>query len=96
MKFASLIFLCLLLNQVEAFDEVNFQAPINIDGQYDEHQPRESRSEKLKKRRKKLEQENEAMMQKKIEMLRLKQEAEMTRKLQHMFNQQMKQLESIQ
>lgn len=66
---------------------------ISIEGDY--QQPRMSAADKLKKLRKKLEQKNEEMVQKKIATMRLRNELELTKQMQDLFNKQMKALESL-
>jgi hypothetical protein len=74
-------------------DSIEFDQPIQIDGQYS--RPRVKASDRLKKLRAKLEKQNEIMVQKKIEEVRLQSELELMKKLQKVFNQNMKMLEQL-
>ncbi|OFZ48247.1 MAG: hypothetical protein A2381_08405 [Bdellovibrionales bacterium RIFOXYB1_FULL_37_110] len=66
--------------------------PISIDGKYTE---KTSQADRMKNLRAKLEKQNELLVKRKIESLRLRQEMKMTKKLQKIFNQQMQAIESI-
>ena len=67
---------------------------IDIDGSFQTAR-QETPAEKLKKLRQKLEKENELMVKRKIETMRLQQEMEMTQKIQNAFEQNMKKLSEI-
>ncbi len=74
---------------------LDFEEPIDVSGSYQKKAPL-SQSEKLKIMRAKLEKQNELMVKKKIETMRIKQELEMTKKIEHAFNESMKNLDSAQ
>jgi len=76
----------------ESEDRALTYEPISIDGKYTE---KTSQADRMKNLRAKLEKQNELLVKRKIESLRLKQEMRMTKKLQKIFNQQMQAIESI-
>ena len=92
--FISQLFLLPLASADESYENsIEFNQPIQINGEY--QQPRVKPADRLKKLRKKLEKQNEMMVKKQIESMRLKQELEMTKRLQKIFNERMKALESL-
>ena len=91
MKIIALFALLLSLN---TFSQQSIESDvIDIDGSYGQREM--TPAEKLKKLRKKLEKQNEMMVKKQIENMRLQQEMEMTRKIQKAFDENMKKLENI-
>lgn len=76
-----------------AQENIQYQETIDVSGAYTEKEL--SPAEKLKKMRADLEKQNELMVRKKIETMRLQSEVEMMKKLQKVFNQQMQALENI-
>lgn len=78
---------------MDDFEQINLDQPINISGQ--EKQRQLTPAQKLKILRRRREQQNELYAKKKIEQYRLKQEIEMTKRIQKIFDAQMKALESL-
>jgi hypothetical protein len=74
-------------------DTVLNSEQIDIDGLYQER-PRETAADRVAKMRKKLEQQNEQMVQKKIEDIRVQEEMKLTKKLQTAFSNGMNQLDN--
>ncbi|MCP4912236.1 MAG: hypothetical protein GY909_03880 [Oligoflexia bacterium] len=70
----------------------NSQA-INIQGEFQQKPMTEA--QKLKVIRKKLEKQNELLVKKKIEMMRYQQEVMLMKKMQKVFNDQMKKIENL-
>lgn len=68
---------------------------INIEGTYDSSN-NVSQADQIRNYRRKLEEQNEQMLKKKIETLRLQQELELMKKVQAAFNQSMQNLNNIQ
>lgn len=78
---------------IQADETLTIDQPITINGTYE--QTPISASERMKIIRKKLEKRNEQMVRKQIENIRLKQELELMKKMQAVFNEQMKAIENI-
>lgn len=68
---------------------------IDIEGTYNPNS-KVSQADRLRDYRRKLEEQNEQMLKKKIETLRLQQEMELMKKVQNAFNQTMTNLNNIQ
>lgn len=77
---------------VNADTNIDMDEAIDVSGNF--NQP--SGSDRLKQLRAKLEAQNEALVRKQIETLRLKNELELTKRTQQAFNQMMNNLEEIQ
>lgn len=77
---------------VNADTNIDMDEAIDVSGNF--NQP--SGSDRLKQLRAKLEAQNEALVRKQIETLRLKNELELTKRTQQAFNQMMSNLEEIQ
>ena len=77
---------------VNADTNIDMDEAIDVSGNF--RQP--SQSDRLKQIRAKLEKQNEALVRKQIETLRLKNEIELTKRTQQAFNQMMNNLEQVQ
>ncbi|MBH48209.1 MAG: hypothetical protein CME71_08575 [Halobacteriovorax sp.] len=77
---------------VNADTNIDMDEAIDVSGNFS--QP--SQSDRLKQIRAKLEKQNEALVRKQIETLRLKNEIELTKRTQQAFNQMMNNLEQVQ
>ena len=77
---------------VKADTNIEMDEAIDVSGNF--NQP--TGSDRLKLLRAKLEKQNEALVRKQIETLRLKNELELTRRTQQAFNQMMNNLEEVQ
>lgn len=92
MKMLALAALTLLSTSLYADTNIDMDETIDISGNFSQPQA----SERLKKMREKLEKQNEMLVRKQIETLRLKNEIELTKKTQQAFNQMMNNLDQIQ
>ncbi len=94
MKLLTVVAVTLLSTSVYADTNIDMDETIDISGHFS--QPEVSASDRLKKMRAKLEKQNELLVRKQIETLRLKNELELTKKTQQAFNQMMNNLDQIQ
>lgn len=93
MKTLTLVALTLLSTPVFADTNIDMDEAIDVSGNFS--QPQASASDRLKQIRAKMEKQNEMLVRKQIETLRLKNEIELTKKTQQAFNQMMNNLEEI-
>ncbi|EQC46263.1 hypothetical protein [Bacteriovorax sp. Seq25_V] len=77
------------------YEETNIEtSAINIEGHYSK--PKLSQADKVREYRRQLEAQNEEMLKKKMETLRLQQELLLMKKIQNAFNQSMQNIDNIQ
>ena len=79
---------------------ITYDEPISISGDFNskkkiKRKKRVTAADRMRVMRRKLEKQNMMLVKKQIERIRLQSEAEMGKRLQRMFNQQMKQLNQI-
>tara|TARA_R110002049_G_scaffold297041_1_gene485731 strand:- start:1006 stop:1299 length:294 start_codon:yes stop_codon:yes gene_type:complete len=83
-----------LATTVSADTNIDMDEAIDVSANYS--RPQISQSDRLKQVRAKLEKQNEMLVRKQIETLRLKNELELTKRTQQAFNQMMNNLEQVQ
>ncbi len=94
MKYAVLIAL-LSVSTLANYENSNIEtSAINIEGTY--QQPKVSQADRVRDYRRQLEAQNEELLKKKMETMRLQQELLLMKKIQNAFNQSMQNIDNIQ